>query len=98
MICSPKCWSMTPMPSIWCARLPVRLSAIRLRSCRLSPAWAARTSPSTPSWAKAAFARLGAGGEYPNHSDYVVFDEDSFPTGVALHCQVAWDFLNGENN
>lgn len=48
--------------------------------------------------AKAAFARLGAGGEYPNHSDYVVFDEDSFPTGVALHCQVAWDFLNGENN
>ena len=47
---------------------------------------------------KAAFARLGAGGEYPNHSDYVVFDEDAFPTGVALHCQVAWDFLNGDNN
>lgn len=46
---------------------------------------------------KAAFASLGAGGKFPNHSDYVVFDESSFPTGVALHCQVAWDFLNGNN-
>ena len=46
---------------------------------------------------KGAFARLGGGGPFPNHSDYVVFDESSFPTGVALHCQVVWDFLNGEN-
>jgi len=43
---------------------------------------------------KAAFASLGAGGEFPNHSDYVVFDESAFPTGVALYSQVAWDFLN----
>lgn len=48
-------------------------------------------------FAKAAFARLGAGSEYPNHSDHVVFDESSFSTGVALHCQVVWDYLNGEN-
>ena len=43
---------------------------------------------------KAAFASLGAGGDFPNHSDYVVFDESAFPTGVALYSQVAWDFLN----
>ena len=43
---------------------------------------------------KAAFASLGAGGEFPGHSDYVVFDESAFPTGVALYSQVAWDFLN----
>ena len=43
---------------------------------------------------KAAFASLGAGGEFPGHSDYVVYDESAFPTGVALYSQVAWDFLN----
>ncbi len=43
-----------------------------------------------------AFAMLGGGTDLPNHSDQIVFDEDSFRTGVALHCQVAWDFLNGE--
>ena len=43
---------------------------------------------------KAAFASLGAGGEFPGHSDYVVYDEIAFPTGVALYSQVAWDFLN----
>ena len=47
--------------------------------------------------AKSSFAMLGAGGKYPQHSDYAVFDENSFPTGVALHCQVAWDFLNSGN-
>jgi len=41
------------------------------------------------------FAMLGAGGEHPLHSDYCTFDEDAFSTGVALHCQVAYDFLNG---
>lgn len=46
---------------------------------------------------KAAFAMVGGGGEYPNHSDHIVFDEDSLRTGVALHCQVAYDFLNGES-
>lgn len=45
---------------------------------------------------KAAFASVGAGGTYPQHSDHVYFDEDSFRTGVALHCQVAYDFLNGQ--
>lgn len=45
---------------------------------------------------KAAFASVGAGGEYPQHSDHVYFDEDSFRTGVALHAQVAYDFLNGQ--
>ncbi len=44
---------------------------------------------------KGAFAMLGGGTEYPNHSDKIVFDEDCFRTGVALHCQAAWDFLNG---
>ena len=43
--------------------------------------------------AKAAFASLGCGGEYPAHSDHVVMDESAFPTGVALYCQVAWDLL-----
>ncbi len=47
-------------------------------------------------YAPCAFASLGAGGEHPQHSEKVVFDEASFPTGVALYCQVAWDFLNGE--
>ena len=46
---------------------------------------------------KAAFATVGAGGQFPNHSDHVVFDEDSFRTGVALHCQVAYDYLTGAN-
>ncbi len=45
---------------------------------------------------KGAFASLGGGGDYPNHSDHIVFDEDCFRTGVAMHCQVAYDFLNGE--
>ena len=44
---------------------------------------------------KAAFATVGAGGQFPNHSDHVVFDEDSFRTGGALHCQVAYDYLTG---
>ena len=52
--------------------------------------WTVQTSAGDTTAAGIAYA--------PNHSDYVVFDEDSFPTGVALHCQVAWDFLNGENN
>lgn len=44
----------------------------------------------------AAFATLGGGGEYPHHSDYFFIDEASFVTGAALHAQVAYDFLNGE--
>lgn len=47
--------------------------------------------------AKAAFAMVGGGSKEPNHSDHIVFDEDSFRTGVALHCQVAYDYLNGQN-
>ncbi len=46
---------------------------------------------------KAVFATVGAGGDYPQHSDHVVFDEDSFRTGVALHVQVAVDYLNGQS-
>ena len=45
----------------------------------------------------AAFAMVGGGSKEPNHSDHIVFDEDSFRTGVALHCQVAYDYLNGQN-
>lgn len=44
---------------------------------------------------KAAFASVGAGGQYPQHSDKVYFEEESFATGVALYSQVAYDFLNG---
>ena len=47
---------------------------------------------------KGAFAMVGGGTDLPNHSDKIVFDEDSFRTGVALHCQVAWDFLNEEES
>lgn len=43
-----------------------------------------------------AFAMVGGGTDLPNHSDRIVFDEDSFRTGVALHCQAAWNFLNEE--
>ena len=46
---------------------------------------------------QAAFAMVGGGSKEPNHSDHIVFDEDSFRTGVALHCQVAYDYLNGRN-
>ena len=46
---------------------------------------------------QAAFAMVGGGSKEPNHSDHIVFDEDSFRTGVALHCQVAYDYLNGQN-
>ncbi len=46
---------------------------------------------------KASFAMVGAGGEYPQHSDHVVFDENSFRTGVALYAQVAVDFLNSQD-
>lgn len=46
---------------------------------------------------KAAFATVGAGGEYPQHSDKVYFDESSFVTGASLYAQVAFDFLNGQN-
>ncbi len=45
---------------------------------------------------KASFAMVGAGGEYPQHSDHVVFDENSFRTGAALYAQVAVDYLNGQ--
>ena len=44
-------------------------------------------------YAPGGFASLGAGGEHPQHSEKVVFDESAFPTGVALYCQVAYDFL-----
>lgn len=47
--------------------------------------------------AKAAFAMVGGGSKEPNHSDYVIFDDNSLRTGVALHCQVAYDFLNGQD-
>lgn len=42
------------------------------------------------------FASLGQGGEFSNHHESVIHDEDTFPTGSALYCQVAYDFLNGE--
>lgn len=42
----------------------------------------------------ACFATLGGGGNYPQHSDHFVIEEDAFPTGVALYAQVAADFLN----
>ena len=42
---------------------------------------------------KGAFVFIGGGSKEPNHNDRIVFDEDSFRTGVALYCQVAWDFL-----
>ena len=51
-----------------------------------------------PALTKAAFAMVGGGTDLPNYSDKIVFDEDSFRTGVALHCQVAWNFLNGQNS
>ena len=44
--------------------------------------------------APSAFAFLGAGGEFPLHSDHVHFEEDAFVTGSALYAQVAVDFLN----
>lgn len=43
---------------------------------------------------KASFAMVGAGGEYPQHSDHVFFDESSFKTGVGLYAQVAVDYLS----
>ena len=45
---------------------------------------------------KGAFVHVGGGSKEPNHSDHIVFDEDSFRTSVALHCQVAYDYLMGE--
>jgi len=46
---------------------------------------------------KGAFAGLGGGTTISLHNNKIVFDEDSFRYGVALHCQVAYDFLNGES-
>ena len=46
--------------------------------------------------AKSAFASVGAGGDYPQHSDRVYFDENSFVTGASLYAQVAYDYLNGQ--
>ncbi|MBQ1356482.1 MAG: amidohydrolase [Solobacterium sp.] len=43
-----------------------------------------------------AFANLGAGGEYPHHSDFFWVDESSFEVGSALYAQVAVDYLNQE--
>lgn len=45
---------------------------------------------------RAAFASVGAGGEYPQHSNKVYFDEESFITGAALYAQVAVDYLNDQ--
>lgn len=42
---------------------------------------------------KAGFAMIGGGGAYPQHSDHFCIDEDSMTTGVAMHVQVALDFL-----
>ncbi|MCF0150702.1 MAG: amidohydrolase [Firmicutes bacterium] len=42
------------------------------------------------------FASLGQGGELPNHHECVIHDENTFPIGTALYCQVAYDYLNGE--
>lgn len=39
------------------------------------------------------FASVGAGGDYPHHSDYFYLDEKAFPTGAALYAQVAVDYL-----
>lgn len=44
--------------------------------------------------AKAAFWFTGGGSKEPNHNDHIVFDENSFKTGVAMYAQVAYDFLN----
>ncbi len=43
---------------------------------------------------KSCFAMLGGGGSHPQHSDHFVIEEEAFITGVALHVQVAVDFLN----
>ena len=43
-----------------------------------------------------AFFRLGAGGEYPGHSDHYYVDETAFATGVAFYAQAAYDFLTEE--
>ena len=40
-----------------------------------------------------AFAMLGGGGEYPQHSNHFAIDESSFETGVAFLIQVACDAL-----
>ena len=41
-----------------------------------------------------AFAILGGGGEYPQHSNHFTIDEKSLETGVAFLIQVAYDALN----
>jgi amidohydrolase len=46
------------------------------------------------SCAPAAFAMLGAGGSYPQHSDHFCVDESAFQTGVAFLIQVAADALS----
>ncbi len=43
--------------------------------------------------APATFFSLGAGGEYPLHSDHMVLDESAFEVGVALYVQCALDAL-----
>jgi len=40
-----------------------------------------------------AFCFIGGGGTLPNHNDHIVFDEAAFKTGIALHAQMAYDFL-----
>jgi amidohydrolase len=39
------------------------------------------------------FGFVGAGGDYPHHSDYFYLEESAFPTGAALYAQVAVDYL-----
>lgn len=43
-----------------------------------------------------AFFSLGAGGEYPGHSDHYYVEEEAFATGVAFYAQAAYDFLMEE--
>ena len=43
--------------------------------------------------APSAFFSLGAGGEYPLHSDHMELDESAFEVGVALYVQCALDAL-----
>lgn len=42
------------------------------------------------------FFTLGCGGTVSNHNEYLIVDEAAFPAGVAMHVQVALDFLNGQ--
>ena len=42
----------------------------------------------------AAFAMLGSGSEYSNHSNYFYAKEETLEVGSALYAQTALDFLN----